>query len=234
MVVGEHAAVDTRRRDAGEVIRVHTIAHGLRVPVVARCNGGLEVDDPNVGPDRGELVECFTPDVRKVDASWDRARAGFGEPNVLPGIPDPPLEEAGIPGVGQDLVDPSPRHDVAAQEERDGFRAAEGRPCTRRMWPQADTAHGGVRVGSPRRPEIGGGGTGSASRCRPQRGGAREGEKPSSAHRAPGRDGSMGHVGPGPPVLHGSHLPECQESGLGTAGPSTRRPTYVRASPARP
>ncbi len=119
MVVGEAADVDGSGAQAADIRWVHAIVDALRPGVFAASHAGFEIHDARVGRHALQLSQGISPDVRELD----RARNGtihlLGELDVRPGILDEPLVDQRIARVRQDLVDASPGHDVAAEEDGD-------------------------------------------------------------------------------------------------------------------
>ncbi len=76
VVVGQHAAVDPCGRQARQVGGVHAVVDALRLPILGGGDGGLEVDDAEVGADPFELGEGIAPDVFR----WRRAGQGTAHP----------------------------------------------------------------------------------------------------------------------------------------------------------
>ena len=70
-------------------------------PVVATlCDGGFQVDEPQV---RGELVQafqCVTPNLGEIHGPWNTTIPLFGKFHVLTSIPDIGLIENGIAWMG--------------------------------------------------------------------------------------------------------------------------------------
>lgn len=120
MVVGQGAGVRTGGGQAGQVGRVHPVVdlfagRGLVVP----RDGGLQVEDPDVGRRRGEHVQRVAPGPGEVGRSGNPAVRRLGQLHIGAGILDVRLPQLRIAGVRKDLVDSPAEHHIAGQEQRD-------------------------------------------------------------------------------------------------------------------
>jgi hypothetical protein len=98
---------------------MHPIVDALPSPiVVTRSDARLQVDDPRIGPDALEFGQRIAPDVRASHRFRDGTVARFGERDVLTRVLDIGPEDLVTARMGQDLIDTTARHDVAAEEQR--------------------------------------------------------------------------------------------------------------------
>jgi hypothetical protein len=124
MVVGQYAAVDAGRGEAGHVSGVHAVMDAFAGPgILAGGDRSLQVDDAQVRPGTAQRIEGIAPDVGKVDRPADRAVCLLGQLHIAERRAHPGFEQARLSGVRQDLVDAAPGHEVAGQEQGDAARA---------------------------------------------------------------------------------------------------------------
>jgi hypothetical protein len=116
VIVGQRAAVDACRRETLDVQRIHAVMDSfVRPVVVAGHDARFKIDDPHVGP--VEFFQSITPDILIADRAWDGAVRRLRESHIVPGVAHVRLEQVRFAGVGQDLIDASAQHDVAADEQ---------------------------------------------------------------------------------------------------------------------
>ena len=119
MIVGERAAIDVGSAQTGQIIRMHAVVDALAAPVViAAGDRGLEVDDACI---RFRLLECFehiAPHVVEVDRLGNAAAGALCDADIICRGFDVGFIQHRCARLGQDLIDTSAGHDVAAQKQR--------------------------------------------------------------------------------------------------------------------
>ena len=128
VIVGEGSDIDPRHCQQRHVRRMHPVMNPLARP--GFTGGGeacLQIDELHFRlPPLQQLRQGIAPDVGEVDRMRDRAAAPLRQLHVLPGVPHVRLEELRRCRMGEDLVDPAPGHDVAAEEEGDSGKGEAG------------------------------------------------------------------------------------------------------------
>ena len=123
VIVGENATVDARRRDTGDIVRIHPIVDALTWPWFASIgNRSLQIDDAGCGGGRIQRGKGITPDIGRIDSAWYRTVLPFGEMHILKCRAGPGLVKPRVSGMFQYLVDPAARHHIAAEEKGDAGR----------------------------------------------------------------------------------------------------------------
>ncbi len=112
-----------RRRDTGDIVRIHPVVDALARPRFASIGDrGLQIDDAGCGAGRIQSGEGITPDVGGIDSAWYRTVLPFGEMHILQCRAGPGFVEPRISGMFQNLVDPPARHHIAAEKKGDAGR----------------------------------------------------------------------------------------------------------------
>ena len=107
-------------RRQGTLSGLHAVIDALGLPLPARGDGGLQVDDSRIGRRAPEHLQGIPPDVGEVHGPRNRAVRGFCQLDIAEGRLQIGFVEVRVRGVGQHLVDASARHHVAAQEQLHG------------------------------------------------------------------------------------------------------------------
>lgn len=117
VIVGEHAAVDSGRRQAGDVPRIHPVIDALRPRPVGPRDRRFQVDDPEIRSQAFENLQGVAPDRGERRRLLDASVRALGHVNIVERGGHVRFVEGGRTRVGQHLIDAPAKHNVSAKHQ---------------------------------------------------------------------------------------------------------------------
>ena len=116
VIIAEHAAVNGSSLGT-PYFGIHSVINALALVVLAAGDAGFEIDDTRIRLHAAKLAKRRPPDVAGTNAARDHAICGLGKLHVVHCRLYVAFVQDGVARMRQHLINATPGHNIAAQEQ---------------------------------------------------------------------------------------------------------------------